>query len=375
MPTPDPSRAAVRRARVEVSLGALAFALSVPSGKTLLARVSPLALSGGLYLSAGVCLALLVARSRADARSLRGRDWWWLGGSVLSGGILAPLALLLGLRRIPAHVGGLLLNFEIVFTLALGALLHGERLGRRGWAGGLLLALGGVLLALPSDWMRALAASGATGVSACVAALPWGALVVGACALWALDNNLTQHVSLRDAREIVAIKGLVGGAASLGLAALFGEWGGWTAGSLAAAMKLGLAVAALGAVSYGISIVLYVRGLRELGVLQTSAFFALAPGFAAILSWALLHEAAPPASLGALAAMTAGALLVATDRHEHPHGHEAIEHAHEHVHDEHHQHEHTPEELASQPHSHAHTHATIQHSHPHVHDVHHRHRG
>jgi len=35
-------------------------------------------------------------------------------------------------------------------------------------------------------------------------------LIVAACACWGLDNNFTQRISLRDARQIVAIKGLVG---------------------------------------------------------------------------------------------------------------------------------------------------------------------
>jgi drug/metabolite transporter (DMT)-like permease len=48
-------------------------------------------------------------------------------------------------------------------------------------------------------------------------------LVVAACACWGLDNNFTQRISLRDARRIVAIKGLVGGATNLVLAGMLGS--------------------------------------------------------------------------------------------------------------------------------------------------------
>jgi drug/metabolite transporter (DMT)-like permease len=352
----------VRRAQLEVILAAIAFAASVPANKLLLADVAPLALSGVLYLSAGTLCAGLVWLSRragsgtTDTNAVRGVEWAWLLGAVLSGGVVAPLLLFLGLRDVSGHVAGLLLNFEAVFTVGLGVLMSGEYLGRRGWLGALGIVGGAVLLSLP----HAEASSTPTRWSGI-------AFVVGACALWGLDNNLTQRVSLRDARQIVAIKGLAGGLTSLVLAAAFGGFGHWT--------PLGLLIAvAVGSVSFGLSIALFVRGLRRLGVIQTGMLFALAPGFAAILSLLFLRETLAIAGVVALGSMTAGALLLATDRHEHLHQHEALEHAHEHTHDEHHQHGHTPEQLAETPHAHWHRHEPLLHRHPHVHDIHHRHR-
>jgi drug/metabolite transporter (DMT)-like permease len=320
-----------------------------------------LALSGVLYLSAGALGALLVGLSRrprgnSEHNFIRPGEWAWIGGAILSGAVLAPLLLLLGIRQVSGHVTGLFLNFEAVFTIGLGVLLSGEHLGRRGWLGALAILGGAVLLSLPGD-------------AAASAPTRWAgvACVVGACALWGLDTNLTQRVSVRDARQIVAVKGIVGGLTSLILAAAFGGFGEWNTPRLLAAI-------AVGAVSYGLSIILFVRGLRRLGILQTGMLFALAPGFAAILSWILLREQAAAASLLALGVMTAGALLLVIDRHEHLHEHEATEHAHEHAHDEHHRHEHSPEQLAEAPHAHGHRHMPIKHGHGHVHDVHHRHR-
>lgn len=352
----------MRRAQIEVILAAFAFAASVPANKLLLADVAPLALSGVLYISAGGLCALLVwlssrtSMTASESDALRGVEWVWLSGAVVSGGVFAPLLLFLGLREVSGHVAGLLLNFEAVFTVGFGVLLSGEHLGCRGWLGALAILMGTVLLSVP----RTEAAS---------IPIRWAgiALVIGACGLWGLDNNLTQRVSLRDARQIVAIKGLAGGIASLSIAALFGGFGDWNA------LRVLLALV-VGALSFGLSIALFVRGLRQLGVIQTGMLFALAPGFAAILSWGFLHESVAAWSLLALASMTAGALLLATDRHEHLHEHEALEHAHEHTHDEHHQHDHTPEQLAQVPHAHWHRHERMVHRHPHVHDIHHRHR-
>lgn len=346
------------RARLEVLLGALAFAASVPAGKLLLRDLTPLAISGGLYVAAGLfCAALLVIERRPGKESenrLRGREWWWLLAAVVAGGIAGPVALFSGLRSTSGYVAGLLLNFEAVFTVALAAAFSGERVGRRG--------LGGIALVIVGTVALSLAGGSATGVTRWLGAV----LVVAACACWGLDNNLTQRISIRDARQIVAIKGLIGGATSLTLAAAVGQLGTWSAADIAS-------VLAVGAVSYGLSIVLFIRGLRELGVMHTGALFALAPGFAALLSWLVLREPIHPLGVLALAGMTGGALLLATDTHEHVHTHEALEHAHEHEHDEHHQHQHTPEELAQVPHAHWHRHQPLTHAHPHAHDVHHRH--
>ena len=346
------------RARIEVLLGALAFAASVPAGKILLRGLAPMAISSGLYLAAGLfCLGLLFGesgRGPSTENRLKGGEWWWLAAAVGFGGVLGPLALFYGLRWSSGYVAGLLLNFEAVFTVGLGAVLSGERVGVRGLRGIALVIAGAVALS-------------SLGGSAGGATRPLGALlIVAACACWGLDNNFTQRISPRDARQIVAIKGLVGGAANLGLAALFGQLGNWSSASVAS-------VLVVGAVSYGLSIVLFIRGLRELGVMHTGALFALAPGIAAVLSWLVLREPVHPLALLALTAMTGGALLHATDVHDHAHTHEALEHAHVHEHDEHHQHEHTPEELAQVPHAHRHRHEPLTHAHPHTHDVHHRH--
>ena len=357
MATPSP-RSAAHRARLEVLAGALAFAASVPAGKVLLRDVPPLALSGALYLSAGIfCSVLLLfeARTPGGARNrLRGSEWRWLALAIAAGGLLGPLALFQGLRWTGGYVAGLLLNFEAVFTVALGAWISRERVGRRGLGGIALVIAGALLLSAP-------------GGTSSAGTRPLGAaLVIAACACWALDNNVTQRISVRDARQIVALKGTIGGGASLLLAVLSGQTGGWNAPRV-------LAAGILGAVSYGASIVLFIRGLRVLGVIHTGALFALAPGFAAVLSWAVLREPLGAWSWVALAAMTAGALVLGTDVHEHEHTHEALEHEHEHEHDEHHQHAHTPEELARVPHAHWHRHEPVTHAHAHTHDAHHRH--
>jgi hypothetical protein len=130
---------------------------------------------------------------------------------------------------------------------------------------------------------------------------------------------------------------------------------------------------AVGLMGYGVSLVLYVRAMRDLGTARTGAYFSLAPFIGAALSIVLWHESVTPLLLAAAALMGFGLWLHLTEHHEHWHTHEPLEHTHAHVHDEHHQHAHGPEDLPEEPHTHRHRHGPIRHAHPHYPDIHHRH--
>lgn len=189
-------------------------------------------------------------------------------------------------------------------------------------------------------------------------------LIAAACLAWAVDNNLSQRLSLRDPVAVARLKGLGAGACTLGLAAALGEplpRGGIVAGALA-----------LGVVSYGVSVVLHLRAMRELGAARQAALFATAPFAGALLSVPILGERAGLPILAAFALMAAGVSLLVRERHAHLHTHEELDHDHRHVHDVHHQHAH--EGPVPEPHSHPHHHPPLTHDHPHLPDLHHRHR-
>jgi len=332
-------------------IAALAFGLSAPLAKRLLAVVPPLFLAGLLYLGAGVFLGLarLVWRRRPTAgRSLTLRDRWILAAVVLVGGVLAPPLLLWGLARSPATTTALLLNLEVVFTAILAGIVFGEHLGSHVGGAAVVMALGGVALGwTPGD--------PAITVAAVAVAL--------ACALWALDNNLTRLIAESDPLLIVEVKGLVAGTVNTLLALVSGQpWP--TPGTIA----LGLA---LGAVSYGTSLVLFILAMRELGAARTGAYFATAPFFGA--AGGLLLGESPTAGLIAAAALMAAATwLLVRERHSHRHRHAASTHSHLHVHDVHHQHAHDDVERP-EPHSHPHPTGPLEHEHPHTPDIHHDH--
>ena len=190
--------------------------------------------------------------------------------------------------------------------------------------------------------------------------------IVGACLAWAVDNNLTRKLSGADPVQIAAIKGLVAGAANLIIALL--HHAPWPE---PAAIVGGAVTGLLG---YGVSLVMFVLALRQLGAARTSAYFSTAPFLGATLALVLFREPVTAQLLVAAGLMALGVWLHLSERHEHEHEHEAMAHEHRHVHDEHHRHEHGPDDPPGEPHTHTHRHEPLRHSHPHLPDLHHRHR-
>ncbi len=337
-----------------LGLGAAAlFGVSTPLSKRLLETTPPQVLAGLLYLGAGLSLSgqLLVRTTRPEAR-LRRADAPILAAIALFGGVLGPLLLLLGLLRVPGIVGSLLLNLEAPITMILAVAFFREHLGARALLAAGLITLGAALLQLRSGDLAADA--------------PGVAFIALACLCWAIDNNLTQRISLRDPVAVVRAKSLAAGAFNLGLAALMGQ-------KMPSPSGVALSLA-LGAVSYGVSIVLHTYALRFVGAARQAAYFATAPFFGASISILVLGERPGAFDLASVALMGLGVVLLLGEHHRHLHEHAPLVHEHVHEHDEHHQHAHEPGTSSAAPHSHEHQHDALTHDHPHVSDLHHRHR-
>ena len=330
------------------------FGLSTPFAKMLVGESSPLLLAGCLYLGSGFGLALVIGVraviSGATIVRPRGTDLFWLLGAIGCGGVMGPYLLLYGLRASDAASASLILNLEGVFTALLAWFAFRENFDRRIAFGMALIVAGGLVLSTGG----ALRASGFIGPVA----------IAGACLAWAIDNNLTRKVAANDAMFIACCKGLVAGPVSLIIALKLGA-------SLPPAIEL-VKAGLLGFVAYGLSLTLFVVGLRDLGTARTGAYFSLAPFLGAALAVGLgAPVTAPLLIAGGL--MAAGVWLHLTERHSHGHRHERLSHEHSHIHDAHHQHIHDPGTPAAEPHSHPHVHEPLEHTHEHYPDVHHRH--
>jgi hypothetical protein len=132
-------------------------------------------------------------------------------------------------------------------------------------------------------------------------------------------------------------------------------------------------IGVVGFFGYGVSLILFLLGLRHLGTARTGAYFPLAPFIGALLSVVLLHDPVSLRLFTAAGLMALGLWLHLSERHEHAHAHEAMKHEHSHVHDEHHQHSHSASDPPGEPHTHVHHHESLVHKHPHYPDLHHRH--
>lgn len=337
---------------------ALLFGASTPAAKLLVGDVAPGLLAGLLYLGSGVGLAIvlalrrtMVARGRAQATLAIPRgDWPWLAAAVVVGGIGGPALLMHGLARTDAATASLLLNVEGVLTAVIAWFVFRENADRQVVLGMLAIVVGGVLLSWEPGGGTVSAGAG---------------LVLAACLCWAVDNNLTRRVSANDAVLLACIKGLVAGFGNTALALSTG----------AALPSLGVAwwAAVVGFLGYGVSLALFVVGLRTLGTARAGAYFSVAPLFGVIVSLVLWPEAPRPAFWAAAALMALGIWLHLRERHDHLHTHESLEHSHRHRHDEHHRHAHEPGQPLAEPHTHRHCHEPLTHRHPHYPDVHHRH--
>jgi drug/metabolite transporter (DMT)-like permease len=346
-----------RRGYLYGLLSAALFGVSPPLCKLLLGQVAPVMMAGCLYLAGGLALTLfllgrrLLGKTESEAR-LQRSDAPILLGIVLLGGIAGPVLMLLGLQRLSGFTGSLLLNLEAPLTMALAVLIFREHLSKKELVAAAIITAGAVLMRMEPGATRADLA----GVL-CIA---------GACLSWALDNNLSQRLTLRDPARVARFKTLTAGAANLTIALSMGQ--------APPQLESMMALFAIGALGYGASLVLDNHALRALGAAREAAIFSSAPFLGALAALVLLKDRPTAWQIAGAALMFVGVVTLLRARHGHRHRHDSMSHEHAHSHDAHHQHPHRSGDPSGEPHSHPHTHEPIEHEHPHASDLHHRHR-
>ena len=345
---------------IQAILAAALFGVSAPVAKLLVGEIPPVLLASLLYLGSGLGLSLYkiiqniyLPSSGREARLSRD-DTFWLTGSILSGGVIAPIVLMFSLQNTTGATASLLLNFEGVATTIIAYFAFKESVNKRIWLAIISVTFASIILSLDL--------SGKFGLSI-------GAIgVLFACALWGIDNNFTRNISAKDPIAIARFKGFGAGFFSLLLALMLGN--------KFPHIPVICYALLLGCFSYGISFVLFVFALRSLGAARTSAFFGSAPFVGSALSFLILQGSSNYLFFISLPFMIAGTVLLLSEDHSHCHTHDELEHEHIHNHDdEHHIHEHIVkiDNLKKFTHSHPHKHHPINHNHIHTPDIHHRH--
>ena len=332
-------------------LAAALFGVSTPLVQRFGAGLGAFSTAALLY--AGAAAVGLLSRQRIDQEArLQRADLPRLIAMAGFGAVVGPVALAWGLQHTSGTSASLMLTLEALFTAVLAWRLYRETLGGRVWTAMVLLLAGGLVLVLDQ---------GRTG-----GAQLWGLLaVLLATAAWGVDNALSRALAERDPGQVVMVKALLGATATSALAAAFGE-------PLPSALAA-MALFAIGASGYGLSLRFYLLAQRAFGAARTGSVFAFAPFIGAALAVALGDRSASGLMVLGGVLMLAGVVLHLAESHGHEHQHDALEHEHAHRHDDgHHGHLHEPAPVG--PHSHSHRHEPLQHVHAHVPDAHHAHR-
>lgn len=345
-----PTRPALRGGLLALLAAAL-FGISTPLVQQFGAGLG--AFSTGALLYAGAAAVGLLSRQRIDREArLQRADLPRLLAMAGFGAVIGPVALAWGLQNTSGTSASLMLTLEALFTAVLAWRLYRETMDGRVWmAMGLLLA-GGMVLVLDQ---------GRSG-----GAQLWGLLaVLLATAAWGVDNTLSRALAERDPGQVVMAKAVLGASATVALAVLFGE--------PLPSDGTALALFAIGASGYGLSLRFYLLAQRAFGAARTGSVFAFAPFIGAAFAVALGDRYASGLMALGSGLMLAGVVLHLGESHGHEHEHEALEHEHAHRHDDgHHTHVHEP--MPAGEHSHRHRHEPQRHGHAHVPDAHHAHR-
>jgi len=176
------------------------------------------------------------------------------------------VALAWGLQHTSGTSASLMLTLEALFTAVLAWRLYQETMDWRVWTAMALLLAGGMVLVF--DQSRAGGAQ------------LWGLLaVLLATAAWGVDNTLSRPLAQRDPGQVVMAKAVLGATATTVMALGLGE----PLPPVAAA----LALLAIGASGYGLSLRFYLLAQRAFGAARTGSVFAFAPFIGAVVAVAL----------------------------------------------------------------------------------------
>src|SRR3989304_6267753 len=116
-------------------LAAIFFGASAPISKLLLGDVPPVLMAAFLYLGSGTGISLIKLTQRVTSNQkeagIKSPDVKWLAGAIVSGGIAAPIVLMISLKNTPASTASVLLNFEGVATTLIALFIFRESISRR----------------------------------------------------------------------------------------------------------------------------------------------------------------------------------------------------------------------------------------------------
>lgn len=307
-------------------LAAVFYALNTPFSKVLLKNISPTFMAAFLYLGAGIGVGFMYLfqyKKEDSSMRLSRKDLPYTILMVVLD-VIAPIFLMIGISIGSSANASLLGNFEIVATSIIALVIFKEDVSKNLWIAIVFITLSSIILSFEGQESFRFS---------------YGSLfVILATMSWGLENNCTRKISNKSSYQIVTIKGLCSGIASLIISIIIGE--------KFPEIRYTIYALLLGYVAYGLSIFLYVRSQRDLGAAKTSAYYAIAPFIGTFLCFLVNGEALSASYFVGLILMIVGTVFVVIDtcliKHMHLHTH-TITHTHDgytHTHVLTHEHEH-----------------------------------
>jgi drug/metabolite transporter (DMT)-like permease len=283
-----------RRLGYAAALGAAALGGLIPVfGKQYLTDLDPLVTAGFANLMAGLVILPL-----APTPPFKGGDRWRLVLIALAGAAAAPILYWQGLPATSGSEAAMLMNIETVFTMTLAVAVLRERAGITEVACVVGIVVGAV--ALTTSLSGALDPAHVAG----------NLLIVGATALWAIDNNLSTGLSRRNSPQAVAAwKNVVGAGLVVAVAVALGR-------DLAAVPSHFVGLLLAGGLGTGVSLTLFYLALRHIGAYRTSAVFGLGGVFGAAAAFLVLGERLSLVQVAGAGLMVAAAVALALTHRE-----------------------------------------------------------
>lgn len=261
------------------------FGIWNPMNKILLQDLDPIALSALIYSIAGIFLFLVrysginnhlmsIMDSNLEAETIfKTKDYMLIFVTAVSGSVIAPLVYLNGLNNITAVNASLLMNVEVLFTIAFGIILLKERFRKKELVGVFLIVLGTILLATNGNSLEFSASEGLGSI-----------LIVVSTFFWSLDTTLSKFLSFkRDLLMISAVKCTVGGLILLTLSLMLHK-------NLSLPLDHVMYLIFVGVFIIGFTVVMILYSIRQIGSARTGSIFPFAALSGAIFSFIILKE-------------------------------------------------------------------------------------
>lgn len=232
------------------------------------------------FLIASVILLVIAKQMEGGLPRLNPRQLLATFGLGVTGVFLYNLFFLAALARVPAGRTALLVSLSPIITSILAAVIIGERLGWRRWAGIALGFVGVSIIVTKGDVFYAMQSIGDT--------FGWGELfMLGAILSWAIYTIISRF-ALKGLSPIAATTYAMFFGTLLILVGVMFELDQLTMQMLT--WRNSLIVFYLGALGSAIAFIWYSEGVKQIGASRTVAFTNMVPVFGVLLGYLVLDE-------------------------------------------------------------------------------------